>query len=44
MKKINKNDEDVMSLAKKLLNEEFSMILGIEPEEVSDYILERVAQ
>ena len=43
MKKINKNDEDVMSLAKKLLNEEFSMILGSDPEEVSAYILERVA-
>lgn len=43
-KKINKNDEDVMKLAKKLLHEEFAMILGIEPEEVNDYILERVAQ
>lgn len=39
-KKINKNDEDIMKLAEHLLNEEFAMILGIEPEEVTDYILE----
>ena len=32
-----------MKVTENLLNEEFAMILGIEPEEVTGYILKQVA-
>ncbi len=39
-----KNDNEIMILAEKLLNEEFSVILKIKPEEVKSYILSHVPQ
>ena len=38
-KRTNKNDDEVMKTAENLLNEEFSISLGIEKENVKSYIL-----
>ncbi|MBQ1786752.1 MAG: CarD family transcriptional regulator [Turicibacter sp.] len=42
-KKVSKQDEEIMKVAEHLLNQEFATILGIEPSEVTDYILEQVS-
>ena len=42
-KKVSKQDEEIMKVAEHLLNQEFATILGIEPSEVADYILEQVS-
>lgn len=36
--KVTKRDENIMSIAENMLNEEFATVLGILPEEVFDYI------
>lgn len=41
-KKTYKNDDEIMKSAEKLLNEEFAATLGIEPDEVSSYILSHI--
>lgn len=41
-KKLMKSDEDIMKAAEKHLYEEFSVVLGISPDEVATYILEHV--
>lgn len=43
-KKYNKNDDDLMKRAQNLLNEEFAVVLGINPDEVKSYILEQIPQ
>lgn len=43
-KKLNKKDEEIRDLAKRLIDEEFAEVLQIKPEEVKNYILERVPQ
>ncbi|MGL5313621.1 MAG: CarD family transcriptional regulator [Peptostreptococcaceae bacterium] len=42
--KISKNDEEIMQIAEKLLNEEFATILNINPEEVTSYILNNIQE
>lgn len=44
VKKVSKSDEEMMKVAEHLLNEEFAMALGIEPDEVTAYILEQVRE
>lgn len=39
-----KSDNEIMILAEKLVNEEFSVILKISPEEVKSYILSHIPQ
>ncbi len=41
-KKLTKTDEDLMNNAERQLNQEFAIALGIDPEEVLDFILEHV--
>lgn len=41
-KKLMKSDEDIMKAAERYLYEEFSVVLGISPEEVVSYIKERI--
>lgn len=43
-KKYNKNDDELMKRAENLLNEEFAFVLGIEPDEVNNYIDKQVPQ
>lgn len=43
-KKYNKNDDDLMKRAENLLNEEFAFVLGMDPEEVTDYIQSQLPQ
>lgn len=43
-KNVYKNDDDIRKLAEKLLNEEFSVILKINPDEVKSYILKHMQQ
>lgn len=43
-KKYNKNDDELMKRAENLLNEEFAFVLGIEPDEVNNYIGKQVPQ
>lgn len=43
-KKLSKADDEIMKAAEKLLNEEFAIVLGIEPEDVTSYILNHVPQ
>ena len=41
-KRTNKNDDEVMKTAENLLNEEFSISLGIDKEDVKSYILNHI--
>ncbi len=43
-KKLSKGDDEIIQIAEKLLNEEFSIILDISPEEVPNYIKEQIAK
>lgn len=43
-KKLSKKDEEIKDLAERLINEEFAEVLQIKPEEVTNYILERIPQ
>lgn len=43
-KKTNKNDDEIMKSAEKLLNEEFAIILGIDQGNVKSYILDHIVQ
>lgn len=42
--KVSKNDEEIMQIAEKLLNEEFATILNINPEDVTSYILNNIQE
>lgn len=42
--KVLKNDEEIMQIAEKLLNEEFATILNINPEDVTSYILKNIQE
>lgn len=37
-KKLNKNDEEILKTAEKLLNQEFGFVLNLNPEEIPSYI------
>jgi CarD family transcriptional regulator len=43
-KKLSKSDEDMFKAAEKQLNEEFAVALGISPDEVTEFILQRIAK
>ena len=43
-KTMHKADDEIMKAAENLLNEEFATILGIELEEVTPYILDKIAE
>ncbi len=42
-KKLSKSDEDIFKTAEKQLHEELAIALGISPDEVSDYIFQRIS-
>ena len=43
-KRLNTSDAKIMSIAEKLLYEEFAFVLGIDPKEVVSYIRDRIPQ